>query len=101
MPAVSPEMMSPDMISPGTATPPTARPTGTGPEAAGPNGAAPDVASADASVPQPRLSELDTADAALLETLLREAPIGFALFGPDLCFRRVNHTLARMHDLSP
>ncbi len=101
MPAVSPEMMSPDMISPGTATPPTARPTGTGPEAAGPNGAAPDVPSADASVPQPRLSELDTADAALLETLLREAPIGFALFGPDLCFRRVNHTLARMHDLSP
>ncbi|HEY0717288.1 MAG TPA: SpoIIE family protein phosphatase [Streptosporangiaceae bacterium] len=71
VPAVSPEMMSSDMMSPG------------------------------APVPQPRLSELDTADAALLETLLREAPIGFALFGPDLCFRRVNHKLARMHDHDP
>jgi PAS domain S-box-containing protein len=48
-------------------------------------------------VPQPRPSELDTADAALLETLLREAPVGFALLGSDLCFRRVNETLARMH----
>jgi PAS domain S-box-containing protein len=48
-------------------------------------------------VPQPRLSELDTADAALLETLLREAPIGFALFGPDLRFRRVNDTMARLY----
>ena len=52
-------------------------------------------------MPQPRLSELDTADAGLLDTLLREAPIGFALFGPDLCFRRVNDTLARLHGHDP
>ncbi|HYY17240.1 MAG TPA: PAS domain-containing protein, partial [Streptosporangiaceae bacterium] len=103
VPAVSPEMMSPDMMSPGTATPATARPNGAArPEVAGPaDAASPAAASTDASVPQPRLSELDTADAALLETLLREAPIGFALFGPDLCFRRVNQTLARMHERDP
>jgi len=53
------------------------------------------------SVPQPRMSELDTADAALLDTLLREAPIGFALLGPDLCFRRVNDTLARLYGHDP
>jgi PAS domain S-box-containing protein len=53
--------------------------------------------STDTSVPQPRVSDLDASDAALLDTLLREAPIGFALFGPDLRFRRVNHTLARLH----
>ena len=47
------------------------------------------------------MSELDTADAALLDTLLREAPIGFALFGPDLCFRRVNETLARLYGHDP
>jgi len=38
-------------------------------------------------------------DSALLATLLREAPIGFALFDPDLRFRRVNRTLARLHGL--
>ena len=57
--------------------------------------------STDTSVPQPRMSALDTADAALLDTLLREAPIGFALIGPDLCFRRVNDTLARLHGHDP
>ena len=91
MPAVSPEMTSPNMMSPNV----------TSPDLAGPNMAGPDKAGTETSVPQPRPSELDTADAALLETLLREAPIGFALFGPDLCFRRVNHTLARMHDRDP
>jgi PAS domain S-box-containing protein len=55
--------------------------------------------STDTSVPQPRVSDLDTADAALLDTLLREAPIGFALLGPDLRFRRVNDTLTRLHGL--
>ncbi|HEY2280189.1 MAG TPA: PAS domain-containing protein, partial [Streptosporangiaceae bacterium] len=55
----------------------------------------------DASVPLPRPSELDTADAALLDTLLREAPVGFALLGPDFRFRRINQTLARMHDHDP
>jgi PAS domain S-box-containing protein len=63
--------------------------------------AVPDVAGTDSSVPQPRPSELDTADAALLETLLREAPVGFALLGPDLCFRRVNDALAKMHGHAP
>jgi PAS domain S-box-containing protein len=50
-------------------------------------------------VPQPRLSGLAASDSALLATLLREAPIGFAHFGPDLRFRRVNRTLARLHGL--
>ena len=41
---------------------------------------------------------MDVSDSALLETLLREAPIGFAFFGTDLCFRRVNHSLAGLYD---
>src|SRR6266496_2793670 len=49
------------------------------------------------SVPRPRVSGMDVSDSALLATLLREAPIGFAFFGTDLCFRRVNQTLARWH----
>jgi PAS domain S-box-containing protein len=40
-------------------------------------------------------------DSALLETLLREAPIGFAFIGPDVRFRQVNHTLARLYGFSP
>jgi PAS domain S-box-containing protein len=55
----------------------------------------------DSVVPQPRLSEFDTADAALLDTLLRQAPVGFALLGPDLCFRRVNDALAKLHGHDP
>ena len=43
------------------------------------------------------MSGMDVSDSALLATLLREAPIGFAFFGADLCFRRVNQTLARWH----
>ena len=39
---------------------------------------------------------MDVSDSALLATLLREAPIGFAFFGTDLCFRRVNRSLARL-----
>jgi PAS domain S-box-containing protein len=50
-------------------------------------------------VPQPRVSDLAVSDSALLATLLREAPIGFAFFSPDLRFRRVNGTLARLHGL--
>ena len=34
--------------------------------------------STDTSVPQPRMSGMDVSDSALLATLLREAPIGFA-----------------------
>src|SRR5437762_561139 len=52
--------------------------------------------STDTSVPQPRMSGLDVSDSALLATLLREAPIGFAFFGTDLRFRRVNRSLARL-----
>ncbi len=55
--------------------------------------------STDTSVPQPRVSGLDASDSALLATLLREAPIGFAFFGPDLRVRRINHTLARLDGL--
>jgi PAS domain S-box-containing protein len=55
----------------------------------------------DAAVPLPRPSELDTADAALLDTLLREAPVGFALLGPDFRFRRINQTLAQAHQHHP
>src|SRR6516225_11216866 len=53
--------------------------------------------STETSVPQPRTSGLDMSDSALLATLLREAPIGFAFFGTDLRFRRVNRSLARLH----
>jgi PAS domain S-box-containing protein len=56
--------------------------------------------STDTSVPPPRMSGLDVSDAALLATLLREAPIGFAFFGPDGCFRRVNRSLARLYGQS-
>jgi PAS domain S-box-containing protein len=48
------------------------------------------------SVPKPRVSGMDVSDSALLATLLREAPIGFAFFGPDLRLRRINETLARL-----
>jgi PAS domain S-box-containing protein len=40
---------------------------------------------------------MDVSDSALLATLLREAPIGFAFFGTDLCFRRVNRSLAKLY----
>jgi PAS domain S-box-containing protein len=53
------------------------------------------------SVPRPRASGPDVSDSALLDTLLREAPIGFAFFGPDLRFRRVNRVLARLAGLDP
>src|SRR5215472_13582552 len=53
--------------------------------------------STDTSVPQPRMSGMDVSDSALLATLLREAPIGFAFFGTDLSFRRINRSLAQLH----
>jgi len=43
------------------------------------------------------MAGLDVSDSALLATLLREAPIGFAFFGTDLRFRRINRSLARLH----
>ena len=53
------------------------------------------------SVPRPRASAPDLSDSALLDTLLREAPIGFAFFGSDLRFRRVNQALAGLAGLDP
>jgi PAS domain S-box-containing protein len=53
------------------------------------------------SVPRPRAPGLDVGDSALLDTLLREAPIGFAFFGADLRFRRINQTLAQVAGLEP
>jgi PAS domain S-box-containing protein len=55
--------------------------------------------STDTSVPKPRVPGLEASDSALLDTLLREAPIGFAFFDTDLRFRRVNRTLARLHGI--
>jgi PAS domain S-box-containing protein len=57
--------------------------------------------STDMSVPRPRAPGLDACDSALLDSLLREAPIGFAFFGPDRRFRRVNHVLARLAGIDP
>ncbi|HEY3683878.1 MAG TPA: SpoIIE family protein phosphatase [Streptosporangiaceae bacterium] len=53
--------------------------------------------STETSVPPPRAEGLDASDAALLDTLLREAPIGFAFFDTSLRFRRINQTLADLH----
>jgi PAS domain S-box-containing protein len=55
--------------------------------------------STDTSVPGPQAAGLAVSDSALLGTLLREAPIGFAFFDTELRFRRVNRTLARMHGM--
>jgi PAS domain S-box-containing protein len=52
------------------------------------------------SLPRPRLSGMDLSDSALLATLLQQAPIGFAFFGTDLRFRRINRSLARLHGLA-
>src|SRR6478672_12066797 len=49
------------------------------------------VVSMDTSVPRQR----DTSDAALVDMLMLEAPVGLALFGPDLRFRWVNAALTR------
>src|SRR5262245_66378570 len=56
--------------------------------------------STDTSVPQPRMAGLDVSDSALLATLLRAAPIGFAFFGTDLRTRWPHRRLARLlgHD---
>ncbi|HJY71896.1 MAG TPA: PAS domain-containing protein, partial [Streptosporangiaceae bacterium] len=43
-------------------------------------------------MPRPR----DASDAALVDMLMTEAPVGLALFGPDLRFRWVNAALARI-----
>ncbi|GAB3447890.1 hypothetical protein GCM10027570_20820 [Streptomonospora sediminis] len=45
------------------------------------------------------MSELGPVDSALLETLLREAPIGFAFFDPSGRFQRVNRALAAIYGI--
>ena len=52
-------------------------------------------------MPKPRVSGLDVSDSALLTTLLSEAPIGFAFFGPDLLLRRMNQALASVNGIDP
>ncbi|KUP96756.1 SpoIIE family protein phosphatase [Thermobifida cellulosilytica] len=56
--------------------------------------------STETSVPFLRVSPMNPVDAALLDTLLKEAPIGFAFLTPDLCFQRVNRTLAAIYGRS-
>src|SRR5690606_1680634 len=56
--------------------------------------------STETSVPFLRVSPMNPVDAALLDTLLKEAPIGFAFFTTDLCFQRVNRTLATIYGRS-
>src|SRR5580704_10311616 len=50
------------------------------------------VVSMDTSVPRQR----DTSDSALVDMLMLEAPVGLALFGPDMRFRWVNAALTRL-----
>src|ERR1700746_703655 len=50
----------------------------------------------DTSVPRQR----DASDAALVDMLMLEAPVGLALFGPDLRFRWVNAALMRLGGLA-
>src|SRR6201986_89617 len=53
------------------------------------------VVSMDSSVP----GQGDASDAALVDMLMLEAPVGLALFGPDLRFRWVNAALTRLDGL--
>lgn len=57
-------------------------------DAAGPGG--PETVSGDADI----RTMLDPTDSALLDTLVREAPLGFALYDADLRYRRINRVLA-------
>ena len=54
------------------------------------------VVSMDTSVP----GQQDASDAALVDMLMLEAPVGLALFGPDLRFRWVNAALTRLSERS-
>src|SRR5690606_7242562 len=55
------------------------------------------LVSTDTSVPLPRMSGLGPSESALLETILKEAPVGFAFFDTSARFQRVNPTLARLY----
>src|SRR5689334_18801221 len=50
----------------------------------------------DTSVP----GQQDASDAALVDMLMLEAPVGLALFGSDLCFRWANAALTRLSERS-
>ncbi|WP_344091468.1 PAS domain-containing protein, partial [Nocardiopsis composta] len=43
------------------------------------------------------MSGLGPSESALLETILKEAPVGFAFFDTSARFQRVNPTLARLY----
>jgi PAS domain S-box-containing protein len=45
-------------------------------------------------------SELASSDSALLETLILQAPVAFAFYGPDLRYRRINRMLADINGFS-
>lgn len=55
-----------------------------------------EVSMARTSVPFAEVSGLDASDLALFETLLAEAPFGFAFFDLDSRFRRLNQSLANL-----
>jgi PAS domain S-box-containing protein len=59
------------------------------------------MVSTDTSVPHPRVVGMEASDSALLETLIKQAPIGFAFFDTALRCRRVNETLAEIHGIVP
>ena len=46
-----------------------------------------------------RPDRLADSDVALLETLVLQAPVGFAFYGPDLRYRRINKMLAEINGL--
>jgi PAS domain S-box-containing protein len=48
----------------------------------------------------PEGHELGLSDSALLETLILQAPVAFAFYGPDLRYRRINRMLADINGLS-
>ena len=52
---------------------------------------------AGAAGPAPGL--LTPADTALLETLILQAPVAFAFYGPDMRYRRINRMLADINGL--
>ncbi len=52
--------------------------------------------SAGTSVPRPRLPGLDMTDSALLSSVLREAPAGFAFIGPDSRVLRMNGAMVAL-----
>jgi PAS domain S-box-containing protein len=50
-------------------------------------------------VSEPGTAPFESADSALLETLVREAPVAFVLYDTDLRYRRINRMLAEINGL--